>query len=148
MIVCVLALVALARSEVRPKPALPLRAAAPAPRVQALCALRQGESIDLNLATVGDLQLLPGVGPKLAQRIVRERVRRGGYRALEELREVKGIGPAKHAQLRPLLRVGHPLQVEQPGERQGDAEVQRVMRPVRQNEDGPGAQTQHELATH
>ena len=145
VIVCVLALMALARSEPRPKSALPLRAAAPVARAQAVRALRQAEPIDLNQATAGDLQLLPGVGPKLAQRIVQERARRRGYHALEELREVKGIGPVKLTQLRPLLRVG-PLQVEQPGQGQADAEVERLARPVGQHEHGPGAQPEHELA--
>jgi predicted flap endonuclease-1-like 5' DNA nuclease len=143
--VCVLALVALARSGPGPKPALPLRAAAPAARVQAVRALRQGESFELNQATAADLQLLPGVGPKLAQRIVEERTRRHGYRAFSELREVKGIGPAKLAQLASLLRV-EPLQVEQPGDAQGDAEIQRLARPVGEHENGAGAQPQHELA--
>jgi competence ComEA-like helix-hairpin-helix protein len=70
-----------------------IRAPLARPSAGALRALREGESLDLNRAQVGDLQLLPGVGPKLAARIVTERTRRGGFQRIAELREVKGIGP-------------------------------------------------------
>ena len=152
VIVCVLALVALARSEARPVRTTPLRAASPgqsrpAPRVQAVRALREGEALDLNQATAGDLLLLPGIGPKLAQRILEERTRRHGYAAVDELGAVKGIGPAKLAQLRTLLRVA-PLQVPQPRQGEGDTEVERLALPVGQHEHGPDAQAEHELAPH
>ena len=77
-----------------------LRASTPSVR-----ALRDGQALDLNRAQAGDLVLLPGVGPKLAQRIVEERVRRGGFRKPEELLEVKGIGPATFQRLQPFVQV-------------------------------------------
>jgi competence ComEA-like helix-hairpin-helix protein len=105
LIVAALALVALASGRA-PSTAAPLRRAA-AKQVSALAvrALRDGESLDLNRASPADLVLLPGVGPKLASRIVDERVRRGGFRHIEDLREVKGIGAATLDHLRRFVRV-------------------------------------------
>jgi len=71
----------------------------------ALHALREGELLDLNRAQAADLLLLPGVGPKLAQRIVDERSRRGRYHGLEELLEVKGIGRTTLQRLRRFVRI-------------------------------------------
>ena len=102
LIACALALVALAQSAKEPafvEP--PPRAAAPA-QVRELL---RGETLELNAASATDLELLPGVGPKLAERIVAERTRRGGYRSVDELSAVKGVGPHTLARLRPWLRV-------------------------------------------
>jgi competence protein ComEA len=70
-----------------------------------LRALREGQSFELNLATQRDLQLLPGVGPKLAERILIERQRRGGFERVSDLLEVKGIGPATLERLSRFVRV-------------------------------------------
>ena len=61
--------------------------------------------IDLNRATLDELDELPGVGPSTAQAIVDERDRRGGFTAVDQLLEVRGIGDAKLAALRELVRV-------------------------------------------
>ncbi len=61
--------------------------------------------IDLNLAGVDELTLLPGVGPVLAQRMVEWRKAHGRYRSVEDLQEVKGIGKKRLEQLRPLVLV-------------------------------------------
>jgi competence protein ComEA len=53
-----------------------------------------GIPADLNRVSAVDLALLTGVSRSLAERIVAERERRGGYRSLDELDEVKGVGPA------------------------------------------------------
>jgi competence ComEA-like helix-hairpin-helix protein len=79
--------------------------------------LRDGEPLDLNRATAAELELLPGVGPRLARDIVQERTRRGGFRSLEALDAVRGIGPKKLAKLRPFLRLE---QLEQATEAQRD----------------------------
>jgi len=63
------------------------------------------EPIDVNHATVEDLQALPGVGPKLAKRILDERARRP-FRAAEDLRRVSGIGPKTLEKLRPFVKFG------------------------------------------
>lgn len=59
--------------------------------------------LSLNQATAEQLDALPGVGPTLAQRIVNFRQEHGGFRSLDQLRQVSGIGARKFADLRPLL---------------------------------------------
>lgn len=49
--------------------------------------------LDLNSATAAALETLPGVGPVLARRIVEYRASRGGFRRLDDLLQVKGVGP-------------------------------------------------------
>lgn len=49
--------------------------------------------LDLNAATASDLEALPGVGPVLARRIVEHRTSRGGFQRLDDLLQVKGVGP-------------------------------------------------------
>jgi competence protein ComEA len=61
--------------------------------------------VNLNTASAAQLQELPGVGPVLAQRIVDYRERHGGFRSVDELREVTGIGEATFAELQPLVTV-------------------------------------------
>jgi competence protein ComEA len=61
--------------------------------------------VDLNTATAAQLDQLPGVGPVLAQRIVDYRTQHNGFRSVDELREVSGIGEAKYADLKNLVRV-------------------------------------------
>ncbi len=58
----------------------------------------------LNTATADQLDTLPGVGPVLAQHIIDYRTRQGGFRSVDELREVNGIGERRFADLRNLVR--------------------------------------------
>ncbi|MFI5566642.1 helix-hairpin-helix domain-containing protein [Streptomyces sp. NPDC051740] len=60
--------------------------------------------VSLNTATVDQLDTLPGVGPVLARHIVDHRTRNGGFRSVDELREVNGIGDRRFADLRNLVR--------------------------------------------
>ncbi|MGC5568545.1 helix-hairpin-helix domain-containing protein [Streptomyces sp. FR-108] len=60
--------------------------------------------IALNTATLEQLDTLPGVGPVLAQHIIDHRGRHGGFRSVDELREVNGIGDRRFADLRNLVR--------------------------------------------
>jgi len=48
--------------------------------------------LDLNQATAEDLCLIPGIGESLAQEMIAYRRRRGAFRSLDELKEVKGVG--------------------------------------------------------
>lgn len=64
-----------------------------------------GNKLDLNRATVTELETLPGVGPVLAQRMVEWRKAHGRYRTVEDMRDVKGIGKKRMEQLRPLVTV-------------------------------------------
>jgi competence protein ComEA len=62
--------------------------------------------LDLNSARVEDLTELPGVGEKLAQRLVEYRRTHGRFRSVEDLRKVPGIGEKRMGRLRPLVRTG------------------------------------------
>jgi competence ComEA-like helix-hairpin-helix protein len=101
LIVGWLALSALAAEPAPTAPEQPSRSKedreqAAAPSATALRALREGELLDLNRATLADLELLPGVGPRLAERIAAARRERGGrFESLSDLQAVSGIGPAK-----------------------------------------------------
>ncbi|MFU8874802.1 helix-hairpin-helix domain-containing protein [Micromonospora sp. SL4-19] len=61
--------------------------------------------VNLNTATLAQLDALPGVGPVLAQRILDHRERRGGFRSVSDLRQVEGIGDARYEQLKDLVTV-------------------------------------------
>jgi competence protein ComEA len=61
--------------------------------------------IDLNHASQAELQLLPGLGPKMAERIDAYRILYGRYRSVDDLRKVPGIGPKTIERLRPWLIV-------------------------------------------
>ena len=56
--------------------------------------------VDLNHATASDLEALPGIGPKLAQRVIEHRAAHGPFKRVEDLRQVKGIGHKKFDRLR------------------------------------------------
>lgn len=58
----------------------------------------------LATATVDQLEQLDGIGPALAARIVEYRESHGGFRSVEELREVEGIGEKRFAALRDAVR--------------------------------------------
>ncbi|MFF9714663.1 helix-hairpin-helix domain-containing protein [Streptomyces sp. NPDC014603] len=60
--------------------------------------------VSLSTATADQLDTLPGVGPVLAQHIIDYRTRHGGFRSVDELREVNGIGDRRFADLRDLVR--------------------------------------------
>jgi competence protein ComEA len=62
--------------------------------------------VDLNRASVEELQALPGIGPTRAEAIVRWRGEHGSFRTVDELLEVPGIGPATLGRLRALVGVG------------------------------------------
>lgn len=64
-----------------------------------------GRLLDLNRASAGDLEALPGVGAVLAQRVIAFRQSAGGFRSIEDLRRVKGIGVKKFDRLKPLVTV-------------------------------------------
>jgi competence protein ComEA len=57
--------------------------------------------IDVNSAPATRLEVLPGVGPRLAQRIVADRVERGPFASVDDLDRVTGVGPAIVRRVRP-----------------------------------------------
>ncbi|MFA0742662.1 MAG: hypothetical protein DFNUSKGM_002789 [Candidatus Fervidibacter sacchari] len=64
----------------------------------------QPKIVHLNSATEADLIQLPGIGPALAKRIVEHRRQIGGFKSVEQLLEVRGIGKEKLEQIRPYVR--------------------------------------------
>jgi competence protein ComEA len=61
--------------------------------------------VDLNTATVAQLDGLPGVGPVLAQRILDWRTAHGRFESVDQLQSVTGIGASKFSELRALVTV-------------------------------------------
>lgn len=61
--------------------------------------------VNINTATLEELDRLPGIGPALAQRIIRYRETNGRFRVPEDIKNVSGIGEAKFEQLKDLITV-------------------------------------------
>jgi competence protein ComEA len=80
--------------------------AAPRPALEGL--------VNINTASAQELQLLPGIGPAKAQRVIQYR-KGHPFRTIEELARVKGIGPKTVRKLRPHLTVRGATTVRVPG---------------------------------
>ncbi len=65
-----------------------------------------GELIDLNVASAAQLETLPGIGERTAERIIEYRQEHDGFKKIEELMNVRGIGERSFLRLRPLVTVG------------------------------------------
>ena len=70
-----------------------------------LSAPTEEEPLNLNTATQAELELLPGIGPVLAQAILDYRDSFGGFSAKEQLKEVSGIGEKRYAAVEALITV-------------------------------------------
>jgi competence protein ComEA len=82
----------------------PTATALPATATRAAAALPGGR-INLNTATLAELDRLPRIGPATAGRIIEYRTQHGLFQAPEDLMKVKGIGPATFEQLKDLVTV-------------------------------------------
>jgi len=76
-------------------------------RMSGMALLALGLPIDVNHASTRDLEALPGIGPVLARRIW-ERASERPFKDVDELIEVKGIGPVKLERIRDMLEAGIP----------------------------------------
>src|SRR5690606_21546076 len=72
----------------------------------ALAPVARAQAVDLNTATLAELEALPGVGPAKAQAILDFRAQRDPFAAVDELLAVPGIGPATLVNIRHAVRVG------------------------------------------
>ena len=64
-----------------------------------------GNRLNINTASAAELDTLPHVGPALAQRIVDYRTAHGPFRAVEDIMQVSGIGPATFADIKDLITI-------------------------------------------
>jgi competence protein ComEA len=61
--------------------------------------------ISLNTATVEQLDQLEGIGPTTAQKILDWRKQHGGFRSVDDLRQISGIGPKRFDSLKDKVRM-------------------------------------------
>ncbi len=62
-----------------------------------------GFPVSINREGLEGLTAVPGIGPKIAEAIVRTRDKRGGFECLEDVKSVRGIGPALFRRIRPYI---------------------------------------------
>ena len=79
------------------EPASPTKAAAPA-----------AAPVNINTATMQQLETLPGIGPATAQRIIEYRQKSGGFKKIEELMNIRGVGEKSFLTLKALITLTPP----------------------------------------
>jgi len=101
-----------AREEARPTPPVSSGGKNPQPTVEAdtrsvslQIEPQAGKKININTAKAMELELLPGIGPGYAKRIVEYREANGSFNAIEDITNVKGIGPATFEKLKDYITV-------------------------------------------
>ncbi len=92
----------------RPHPRWPSRARTPSPKPSSKAEAKADAVVNLNTASAADLESLPGIGKSTAQRIVEYRQKSGGFKKIEELMNVKGIGEKSFLKIKSRLTVAAP----------------------------------------
>lgn len=92
----------------------PVAASAQSPDSQAAAPAKA--TVNLNLATLDQLETLPGIGRKTAERIIEHRTKSGPFKRIEELMNVKGIGEKSFLKLKPMIVVTPPKAEKAPGD--------------------------------
>jgi len=85
-------------------PSLSAQSKVPAPKPTATAAA----PVNLNTATAEQLATIPGVGPKMAERILDYRQKNGGFKKVEDLMNVSGVGEKSFLKMKPLITVTVP----------------------------------------
>src|ERR1700730_7921225 len=72
------------------------------------------QPINLNAATSEELQLVPGIGPATAEKILLMRKSYGAFKSVDDLLAIRGIGKKRLDKMRKYLIVGHPVAASKP----------------------------------
>jgi competence protein ComEA len=75
---------------------------------QAPARVVQASAVNLNTATISQLESLPGIGPRIAERIVAYREKTGGFKKIEELMNVQGVGEKSFLRIKDLITITPP----------------------------------------
>ncbi len=73
------------------------------PAIEAIKFKEPSISININTATQAQLERLPGIGPILAESVILYRQRTGGFKNIEEIKNVKGIGDKKFEKIKNII---------------------------------------------
>jgi competence protein ComEA len=87
-------------------PVLSAQTKTPAPKQTATATA--SAPVNLNTATAEQLATIPGVGPKMAERIIEYRQKNGGFKKVEDLMNVSGVGEKSFLKMKPLITVTPP----------------------------------------
>jgi competence protein ComEA len=82
------------------------QSAQPAAKAAASAQSAAGTLVNINTATAAELETISGVGPKTAEAIIQYRTAHGGFARIEDLLQIKGIGPKKYDAIKGMITVG------------------------------------------
>jgi len=75
-------------------------------KIRGTSLISAGKRVDVNLADLEDLTAVPGIGPRLAEKIIDQRAERGRFSSINELTRIQGIGKKKLAGWAPYIEAG------------------------------------------